>query len=188
MSLALAILGWILVAVLLVLAAAIFLPLRLEMRAVADGALTVSAALRPFGRYGPRIPLKPSAKKEAKPRPKKARRARGRTLRRAGRDPRRLVAAALGLARDLIRLVRIETASLDLRFGCADPGETGQIFGLMTPFIYGTGAVPRTHLRVEPVFEGAVFDGRAALDLSLVPARLVPVAVRFGWAAFGPHR
>ena len=77
---------------------------------------------------------------------------------------------------------------LDASFGCADPADTGEIFGLMTPFIYGTSGLSGVDMRLEPVFGEVGLRGRASLDLSFVPIALLPPAARFGWAVFGPFR
>ncbi|MCK8462455.1 DUF2953 domain-containing protein [Aliiroseovarius sp. S1339] len=89
---------------------------------------------------------------------------------------------------DIWDRVRVDAATLDLRFGLDDPAETGQAFGQMTPLIYGTSAAPRVHINVDPAFDRAILKGRVALDLSFVPFMLVPPFIRFGWSAFWPDR
>lgn len=181
---------WALVAVLAVILLALVMPLRLELQVSRETALNFSAALRPFGRFGPQISLsdgkrkpKPSKKKPAKAeRKKRSRRGFGKM------QPMQFAQAAIRLVMDLISVVRVETATMDLRFGLGDPGETGQVYGQMTPLIYGTSGSSRVHVNIEPLFDRAALTGRAALDLSLVPMRLVPPFARFGWAAFGPTR
>jgi hypothetical protein len=59
---------------------------------------------------------------------------------------------------------------------------------MLTPLIYGSAASPRMALKVEPDFDQTILKGRAELDLSIVPARLLVPAARFGWSAFGPSR
>ena len=189
MLLVLQILGIVLLALLGAILLAIFMPLRIELQASRRDALSYSAALRPFGQFGPRIPLSkgrakpPQDAKVDKPPPKKtARRRRWKT------HPMQMVRAGVQLIADVIGQFRIETADLDLRFGLGDPGETGQVYGQIVPLIHCASSLPHVRLCVEPAFDRAVLTGQAALDVSVVPARLVPPLLRFGWVAFGPVR
>ncbi|NNE81464.1 MAG: DUF2953 domain-containing protein [Silicimonas sp.] len=176
---------WALVAAFAVILLVLVTPLRLELQVSRETAFRFSAALRPFGRFGPRISLSDG---QTKPRPKKPERKKKARRGFGKMRPKQFAQAAIRLAVDLIGLVRVEAASLELRFGLGDPAETGQIYGQMTPLIYGTSGVSRVDVTVEPLFDQAALTGRAALDLSLVPLRLVPPFARFGWAAFGPAR
>jgi len=186
MALIVQIFAWALLALLAVVVLALVMPLRLELHVSRETSLRFSAALRPFGRYGPRILLsdgqdQPKAPKKPR-RKKRARRGFGKM------QPKRFAQAAIRLVMELIGLVRVETVMLDLRFGMGDPGETGQVYGQMTPLIYGTSGISRVFVNIEPLFDRAALAGRTVLDLSLVPARVVLPFVRFGWAAFGPAR
>ncbi len=100
----------------------------------------------------------------------------------------RIAQAAIRLVTELMATVRFETASLNLRFGLGDPAETGQLYGQLTPLVYSASGCPRVRIDVEPIFDEATLTGRAALDLSVVPARLIAPFLRFGWSAFGPTR
>lgn len=181
------ILVWLGILFLAGLLAAIFLPLRLELRAEVADKVSFSALIRPFGRFGPRIPLRRN--KTAKAAPQEAERKPRRESKTRRLDSgRRLLRPGLRLLGDILGAVRVHTMAVDLRFGSDDPSETGEIFGWMAPIVYGTAAWNRADLHFEPVFDGEVFEGSAALDVSLVPARLVPPFVRFGFAAFGPTR
>lgn len=166
--------------------AALFLPLRLEVRATAAGALRWTVALRPFGRFGPRIALRRRRPGGAAQKTAADRGPARRPRRRA--DRRHLAGAGIGLMRDILGAVRIEDLFLDLRFGTDDPGETGQIYGMLTPVIFGLAGRRRFRIQIEPVFDRAVLAGRAGLDASITPAWVLPAVVRFGWAVFGPSR
>lgn len=104
------------------------------------------------------------------------------------RKPQRFARASIQLVTEILGRVNVDAASLDIRFDLGDPGETGQVFGLMTPLIYGTSAMPKVRVKVEPVFDQIVLTGQVAVDLSLIPAALLAPFVRFGWTAFGPGR
>ena len=181
-----AILIWGLIVVLALLLLALAMPLRLELLLSKQEAVQFTAALRPFGRFGPRISLSDRGRKKPKAKAKPDRPTKKRGTWKI--NPKRVVRASVRLVMDLVGLVRLEAASFDLRFGLGDPAETGQVFGQMTPLIYGTSGMPRVHVDVQPAFDRALLEGRVALDMSLVPLRILPPFARFGWAAFGPGR
>ena len=86
-----------------------------------------------------------------------------------------------------LRLARgAPPAALPLAEG--GPAETGQIFGMLTPVLYGVSNLRKIDVRIRPVFDQAAFSGHAAMVISVVPAMLVPPFLRFGWASFGPGR
>ena len=186
MSVAISALLWLLGICLGVLVLVVVMPLRLELAVHKQAHWQFRAALRPFGRFGPRIPLSGRKAKADKPAKKKG----------AGHAPRRVGKLRIDLAaragaqfvRDVLKRVRIETAHLQMRFGLGDPAETGQVFGYLAPVIYGTSAGHQLSLEVEPVFDRVALEGEAELDCFLVPAALVGPLFRFGWAIFGPDR
>ena len=178
---------WLVAAMLALLLAILVSPLRIEFRSETGKAAHYSLALRPFGRFGPGLTLadSKSAPRDKKEKPKKMRKKRRLGAR---RDPRRIIRAAIRLIAEIVGQLHIEELAVDLRFGAEDPAETGEIFGMLTPLIHGTSCHRRMHVTIEPVFDAALFDGRAALDITLTPARLLPPLFRFGWAMFGPVR
>ncbi|NNJ67327.1 MAG: DUF2953 domain-containing protein [Boseongicola sp.] len=186
MSIAISVLLWglglCLGAVLLVIA----MPVRLEIDVQKGTRWRFRAALRPFGRFGPRLPLSGRKGKTDKPPEKRRKRNARRRLGKMRID--RLAQAGAKLVGDILRCVRIETATLQMRFGLGDPAETGEVFGYMAPVIYGAGVGQKLSFDVEPVFDRAVLEGQAKLDLSLVPAALLGPLFRFGWTVFGPVR
>lgn len=184
MSTAIAFILWLLAAVLLVLLLVISTPLRIELRAIAEETFRFSIAVRPFGRFGPRVSLSDRPSGSRKSANATSRKAVNRALRRPAAP--RMFRAVARLLTDILYRVRIRGVSLDMRFGVGDPGETGQIFGLMAPLIYGLSGVPRANIAIEPVFDRIILNGRATVDVSLVPALLLPPFARFFWAVFGP--
>ncbi len=177
----LAILFWLLIAAVLVVTAALVLPVGLRIEAMCDGPVRWRVDLQPFGRFGPRFRLpKPKADK-----PKVRKKASKRSGKRL-RHPGRFANALFRLASDVISTIRLRRLSVDAKFGCADPADTGQIYGLISPFLYGGNGLQRVHLTAEPVFDETVFEGRAMLELAIVPISLLPPVIRFGWALYGP--
>lgn len=157
----------------------LILPLRIELELRKEAGLTFSVGLRPLGGFGPRISL------SGRQNPPPAARKLGRKRR---SDARRLVPAAARLVAAILRRIRIRALILDAKFGSGDPAETGQLYGMLAPLVYGTLPARRLQVSLEPEFGRAVLSGRAELDVSLVPAALIVPAVRFGWEAFGPGR
>ena len=62
-----------------------------------------------------------------------------------------------------------------------DPAETGLVFGLLTPLIYGARS-DTVRLDVRPDFDRLCAEGHLDAIVQITPVRLVPVALRFGWA------
>ncbi len=183
------ILLWVLAALVAVLLAMLAAPLRVEFRASAGEVLRYSVALRLFGSVGPRVSVADSdTPKRRKASSFRKKSARSRSGRRRRGDPKRIAGAAFRLISDIFDRIHIDKAAVDLRFGAQDPAETGEIYGALTPVIYGTCGSRMLQINVQPVFDHPVLDGRAALNLTLTPARLIPPILRFGWSAFGPRR
>jgi hypothetical protein len=169
---------------------AVLSPLCIEVRFAAGDGLRYSLALRPFAGYGPRLTVSDSERPtKRKSQPKKERK-RKKTKHGPSRsyDPRKIFHAVLQLMSEFAGKFHVEKIALDIRYGLEDPAETGQIFGALVPFIYGTHQSQQFNLNIEPVFDHIEFSGRAALDVSLTPARLIPPLVRIGWLVFGPRR
>ena len=186
MALALLIILYLLLAIVAVLILALVMPLRIELVVTKNDAWHLSGALRPFGRFGPRIAMSKDVDVvEATPKAKPEKR-----KKRGGwkRKPQRIVSSAVQLVRDIIHCIRLNAATCDLTFGLGDPCDTGQAFGFMTPLIYGTSASDRVCLNVVPDFDRAVFTGRMAVDFSFVPVALLAPVARFGWSTMGPRR
>jgi len=101
----------------------------------------------------------------------------------------RMLRAVPGLLRGLAGPVRLERLWLEARLGLDDPAETGQLFGALTPLVYGLGGAwpGRVSVQLAPEFSGPVLEGQAELVLSVVPARWLGPSLRFAWASFGPE-
>ncbi|NNF73405.1 MAG: DUF2953 domain-containing protein, partial [Rhodobacteraceae bacterium] len=127
-----------------------------------------------------------TSKRKPKPEPKPPATKATRKRRLPKVNPRRVFRAALRLLPELFGSLRLDTLKLDLRFGSGDPAETGEVYGMLKAIEYGLAGASRVEVLIEPVFDRAVFAGRAALDVTLTPARLIPPIARFGWRAFGP--
>ena len=172
----------------LVLIAVLALPLRLEVAWKLDGQAPPQAALRPFGRFGPRLPLRRS--KTERPQGKPARSKPRRTRRGASRKGRafRFAKAILALLRDILARISLVSARLDARFGLGDPADTGALYGQLIPWSTAASGRQNVHIRLIPDFERQTLEGQADLVLSIIPGRLLAPLARFAWRAFGPAR
>ena len=68
---------------------------------------------------------------------------------------------------------------MSVAFGLDDPADTGLIFGLITPAVYGLGS-ETCHVSVEPDFSRRRFAGQAEVELEFTPVAVVWPAIRFG--------
>ena len=187
MSVVLSILAGVLILCISVLVVAAAMPLRLELVLTKQDRWGYEVAWRAFGRFGPRVamPIKSSKPKKAKP----AKASKGGKRRSRWRsDPTQVVGAVVRLVTDILHCIQIETCRMDVTFGTGDPADTGHVYGLLMPVIYGPAASPRFWFNVEPDFQQAVFGGRAEFAISMIPASVLPPIARFGWSAFGPKR
>lgn len=163
-------------------------PVQFDIRLRKDGETSFRVVARPLGGAGPPLPLADSGKKRAgKPakQTKPAKTPKTGKKRWRGRGPDALLALP-DLMSGLLRCIRVRSLSLDAEFGLSDPADTGYVFGMLTPLIYGRP--PRAAVSVRPVFEGSFL--RAVLDarISVTPIALAWPFLRFGWRIFGPFR
>lgn len=183
------ILLWLLAAAFTLLLAVLLSPLRVELRLIVGEGFRYNVALRLIGRFGPRVLIvnsdKSVKKRVSNPKKEKNEKSSGKTKR---HDPRRFSRAVFRLISEIISQIHIDRADIDFRFGASDPADTGEIFGYLTPLIYGVFGSRLLRINVEPVFDKAVFDGCAALDVTMTPARFIPPFVRFGWSTLRPRR
>lgn len=199
MGLVLAVLLWSLLAVLLLAAGVVLTPLHVRAR-LASAPPQARISVAPFGGMVP-IPVFDSTRQGRRTKPEKARRrtekADRRKKRRATRRERggdggfpfdRALPELPDLLQGLIAAVRFEHLRVDAAVGLDDPADTGALFGMLSPVVYGLGGGARVSLALAPDFDAPGLRGSADAALSVTLARLVPPAVRFGWRVFGPGR
>lgn len=187
MSVVLLIAIWLLLGVCLILGLALVLPLRLELQVQKEAEWDATATVRPFGRYGPRIPIKkkPPGSESRQQRKKKEKRTKRRVT---ARDPRASLRAVMRFVADVLRCIRVGKLSVDARLGFGDPAMTGQAFGVLCPVMYASPALPGVEVHVVPDFDRRVLTGAADIAFSVVPILLLGPIVRLGWRLFGPAR
>jgi hypothetical protein len=168
---------WTLAALLLAaLAGLIWLPIRVEGRVAR--AERVEARLT-LGLYGGLLPIRivggrgrPESRPETRERPRRRPR-----FRRGGA----MLRAAPDLTRGLLRAVRVERLRVDGAFGLLDPADTGQLFGLLCPLLYGLPPSARREIALRPMFDGPSLTGEAEGRVAVTLAPALGAAIRFGW-------
>jgi hypothetical protein len=168
--------------------AVLVLPLRLHVKGragVGGGHLLVRVRL--MGRLCPWIVLYDSAHRAAQDRATSHPEGRTARPRLRGERLRRVLAALPRLLAEGVERLTLEALTLDLRFGLADPAETGALYGALAPVIYGAGGAFGMPLRVVPEFSGPTLDGAGDGVLRLRPIRFAGPLLRLAWVAFGPR-
>lgn len=177
-------------AILLVLIfVALVTPVRFEIRFRKDAETSYQVVARPFGGIGPPLPLADSHKKpETKePRPAKVRKPEKDKRRWAGRGP-GVILALPEFVKGLLRCIHIRSLSLDAEFGLNDPADTGYVYGMLTPIIYGNPWPRRATVSVRPVFGRALLIGVLDAKIDVTPITLAMPFLRLGWRIYGPLR
>jgi hypothetical protein len=180
---------WVLLGLIVLVVAALAFPVRVSFEAATDPA-RLRVGLRVVARWmpeaivvdtaRPKKPAKKQAKKqrvEADETPEKP----PKTSWMSGERRWRMIHAVPALLRSILRVIRIEDATGALRFGLGDPAETGQVYGYLVPITVAA----RGRVTLTPDFNHACFVGQGRVVFCVVPLRLLPPLVRFGWASFG---
>lgn len=192
MWLAVQILGFLLLALLLAILALAALPVRFAM----TGEIGTAARLRfTIGLLDGAIPAltvydsaKPGKRRKEKPRKKKTDKDAKHRKVWKGKGSARMAGEVPTLLRGLLRQVELEEFRFNGRFGTGDPADTGAVFGVLSPILYGFPARRRVSIALEPDFNEACLDGRLRAALRITPITLLPPILRFAWRAFGSVR
>jgi hypothetical protein len=165
-------------ALLLLLVILVATPMHLRLVAEAGDSVDVRAEIRTFWGLSPPLTLK--GERHAARMAGVMRRPRKRTRRAeaeadsdkgggisAAQVSRLLSAVPEALSTALGR-IHLDALRLWAAFGFDDPADTGQVFGQLTPWIYGLPC-RRCEIGIEPDFEGRRFEGRADLSVHLTP-------------------
>lgn len=166
---ALHILFWVIAVLLVLLMLVVCTPMRVNLSFRSDPDLRSCIDISPFGGVVGRINVfdttrKKSAKaerKDWKKPPKRRERSRtkgGAVLGRAIRDLPHVVG-------QMIRTVHVEALNVRGEFGLNDPAETGQLYGQLTPLIYGSG---RT-ISIQPNFHSECLHCVANIRFRVIP-------------------
>jgi hypothetical protein len=171
-----------LAAIIVVMVAALAIPVQVDFRAERGDRMRGSARLRwLFG-------LVNVVFRSDHPRGEAATRAK--TTKAAARPPRRggtvlavvrtpgLVRRAASLAADLFNRIHIRDFSLRAQYGLEDPADTGQLCGALTPLVV-LAVVKGLDVRFTPDFGGASLAGTCSGAISVRPLSVAAVVVAF---------
>ncbi len=166
------------------LIAIVVLPVRFRLRGQAGEETRVRLDISTFGGIVPAVPVFDTAKKQKGP-PKKrkpagAAESRKSTSKLPYRGLFRLVIELLGQ----FRFVWIRG---EAEFGFDDPADTGTVYGILAPIIYTGRHAADLDLDIRPDFEKSGISGRLDTAVEVIPIRLLPPILRFGWQTFGPR-
>ncbi len=186
MWLAVQILLLLLLALLLAILVLVALPVRFAMTGELGTAARLRFTIGLLGGVIPAMTVYDSAKPE-KPREKKPRKQPKRRKAWQGKGSARMVGEFPALLRGLLRQIELEEFRLTGRFGTGDPADTGAVFGMVSPLLYGI-QTKRVSITLKPDFNDACLDGRLRAALRITPIALLPPILRFAWRAFGPVR
>ncbi len=186
MWLAVQIVVFILLALLLAISALAVLPVRFAMTGEIGAAARLRLTIGLLGGAIPALTLYDSAK-PGKPREKKTQKEPKRRKGWRGKGSARMAGEVPALLRGLLRQIELEEFRLSGRFGTGDPADTGAVFGMVSPLLYGL-PTRRVSIALKPDFDEACLDGRLRAALRITPITLLPPILRFAWRAFGPVR
>lgn len=187
---------WGLLGLLILLLVLLVSPVRLDIRAVAERHPYTVVRARLFGGLAPSLPIvdsrrknpKKEKRKEKKKKAKKNAKSTAQTKRDRLKNGPALVQDFVKMIGDILRKIHINHLSLRVEFGFDDPADTGHAFGLMTPLVYGSSALARSTVLLQPNFERRCFSGELDTSLRFIPISLVLPAIGFIWTNFGPMR
>lgn len=179
------ILLWLGVGLLALFAFALITPVQVRgyLRSAPD--LSYRIDLRIFGGLLPALPLADSRRPRRpmrKSRKTKKARSKNRKL------PRGVAALIPELIKDLLGVIMIEHLRVDAAFGLADPAQTGQLYGVLSPLQFAVPLPNQLTVSLRPDFSRPCFAAELDGALHFTAAALLPPLGRFAWRAFGPGR
>jgi hypothetical protein len=184
----LTILLWCVVALLLLLAGLLVIPIRLRAKVRTSPDLSYRIEARALGGWAPGIPIADSARPRKTDIRKPKKEPSGKKRRRRVVGGARMLSAAPEFLSGLLGAIHFEHLKLDAEFGLNDPADTGQVYGCLTPLQFGALSGPGRFVSLRPNFERACFAGELDAALHFTIAAFLPPALRFAWRVFGPAR
>jgi hypothetical protein len=170
---------WVFAALLALLVAALSLPVRIRVNAQSSPRRILVDTIW-LGGLTPPIRVIDSDRRSA------GRKTKARTKSRGLRwKPPRGIPALIG---DVLGKFKITQLRAEGEFGFDDPADTGAVFGMLTPLIYGGPQVAGVSVDLRPVFGGRRLAGSLSAAVEVTPAALIPPALRFAWRNLADRR
>ena len=181
---------WLIAAILLIAVVFLATPVVLDLDARTEPKVFITVKASALGGLMPAISLFDSRRKKTRKRKKTAKKAKKKVSLRSTSGARgaRIATSFPGLIIGLIGAFRFRRLVLDGDFGTGDPADTGHVFGLLTPILYGLPPSPRIDVALRPDFSRPRLSGHLNTAVELTPLALAPPILRFAWRAFGPVR
>lgn len=178
---------WIVLGLLLFTLAVTATPVKLWARFQSTPKMRFRLQVSPFGGLAPYLMLvdsnrskrkdKSRSKRDKKPKVKKSIPSRG---------ARRMIGNIPRLFGDFLSQIRLQKVTVNGRFGLGDPADTGTVFGVLCPIIFGASSTQHFDITVVPDYDQACFVGKVEASVSIIPLRLIPPIARFSWRSFSP--
>lgn len=178
---------WALSCLVVLLLAAVFSPVRLNIHATAEPHPRLIAHARLFGGIAPSLRIIDSERKKPK-KPKTEKNKKSHKTRGSFNNGPALVQDFIRAIAEILRKIHVEHLSLNIKFGLGDPAETGHLYGLLTPLVYGTNGFARSSIHLQPNFEQRCLSGDLDAQLRFIPGSLAFPVIGFVWTNFGPMR
>ena len=177
------VLFWVLIGIVVLIITALATPVKLDITLRSAPTRRFTAAARIFGGLTPPINLKSRKQKrttsEDTGKPVSSSRTRPNWT--------RMITAAPDLIRGLIRPLHIESLEIDADIGLEDPADTGQVYGMLLPFIYALPPSETYSIALRPDFGTQRLDAKLDATVSFIPLAFVPPASKFAWRVFAPQ-
>ncbi|MDJ0921549.1 MAG: hypothetical protein QNI84_10505 [Henriciella sp.] len=90
--------------------------------------------------------------------------------------------------RKIVSTIRWQRLSLHLDFGLTDPAATGELYGYLSPVLYGVGDQQRFAITAQPDFSNTRLDLTLAAQFRFTPIMLTPTAIWIAWYIFARRR
>lgn len=88
----------------------------------------------------------------------------------------------------ILKRIELRTVRAFIHYGCADPADTGLLYGLTVPITILSNRRTNVNLRLEPDFTRACFDGEGDIKARFIPLLILTPLIGFAWSIFGAPR
>lgn len=175
---------WLFVALAVFLVGCLATPVKLRLHGQSTTHLNLRVEARPFGGISPSLTVFDSAREPSKKKAeKKAKKAKDKKERRQIFKVRNMILAAPELVTGILYAIHFDHLRLDGEFGLADPADTGQLYGHLTPLMYGMTGSSHVSVALRPDFHKANLSGELDTVFSITPTELLAPVIQFAWRA-----
>lgn len=189
MTLLLAIIMWLLLALLALVSLAFVTPVFFRVHLTTSPQFAYRIEMRALAGLAPRLILAegPGKGSVAKPQPKPAKLKQSRTSR-VKPVHGSVIRAVPQLIGGILRRIHLAELHIDADYGLGDPADTGQLCGLLMPLQYASPMPASVSLYLRPDFTRTCLNGSLTAVIRVTAAALLVPVSRFAWRAYGPHQ